>query len=211
MGLTEEDQSAERVSKQDKKRKDYAFWRQFNEKPSITPGCPGKVSKQDNVFCCLLGSWYQTWDTAAESVMVTAGTQAHSLWKTSQKFSNFVGKTSEGLVSLQKRTHTDSQEVQNRLEQCIRGDAEAPSLALYLMGPALLRVGRTQDQLVAPTVAGKLCPDHQDLKAVMLPSFAHPHSTSTDSLCECELKLIMQQLANSFQAVILTFKCRGMP
>ena len=24
-----------------KKRKDYAFWRQFNEKPSITPGCPG--------------------------------------------------------------------------------------------------------------------------------------------------------------------------
>ena len=27
-----------------KKRKDYAFWRQFNEKPSVTPGCPGKVS-----------------------------------------------------------------------------------------------------------------------------------------------------------------------
>ncbi len=103
MGLTEEDQSAERVSKQDKKRNDYAFWRQFDEKPSITTGCPGKVSKQDNVFCCLLGSWYQTWDTAAESVMVTAGTQAHSLWKTSQKFSIFVGKTSEGLVSLQEQ------------------------------------------------------------------------------------------------------------
>ena len=24
-----------------KKRKDYAFWRQFNEKPSVIPGCPG--------------------------------------------------------------------------------------------------------------------------------------------------------------------------
>ena len=24
-----------------KKRKDYAFWRQLNEKPSIIPGCPG--------------------------------------------------------------------------------------------------------------------------------------------------------------------------
>ena len=26
-----------------KKRKDYAFWRQFEEKPSVTPGCPGDV------------------------------------------------------------------------------------------------------------------------------------------------------------------------
>ncbi len=25
----------------EKERKDYAFQRQFNEKPSITPGCPG--------------------------------------------------------------------------------------------------------------------------------------------------------------------------
>ena len=25
----------------EKKRNDYAFWRQFNEKPSIIPGCPG--------------------------------------------------------------------------------------------------------------------------------------------------------------------------
>ena len=25
----------------EKKRKDYAFWRQFNEKPSVIPGCPG--------------------------------------------------------------------------------------------------------------------------------------------------------------------------
>jgi len=121
------------------------------------------------------------------------------------------GKPHKSLVFLLGKPLKALYPFKNRLEQCIRGDAEAPSLALYLMGPALLRVGRTQDQLVAPTVAGKLCPDHQDLKAVMLPSFAHPHSTSTDSLCECELKLIMQQLANSFQAVILTFKCRGMP
>ena len=28
----------------EKKRKDYAFWRQFNEKPSIVPGCPGNRS-----------------------------------------------------------------------------------------------------------------------------------------------------------------------
>jgi len=27
--------------KKEKKRKDYAFRRQFNEKPSIIPGCPG--------------------------------------------------------------------------------------------------------------------------------------------------------------------------
>ncbi len=26
----------------EKKRKDYAFWRQFNEKPSIIPGCPAR-------------------------------------------------------------------------------------------------------------------------------------------------------------------------
>jgi len=28
--------------RKEKKRTDYAFRRQFNEKPSITPGCPGK-------------------------------------------------------------------------------------------------------------------------------------------------------------------------
>ncbi len=28
---------------QEKKRKDYTFWRQLNEKPSIIPGCPGKL------------------------------------------------------------------------------------------------------------------------------------------------------------------------
>jgi len=29
------------LSGKEKKRKDYAFRRQFDEKPSITPGCPG--------------------------------------------------------------------------------------------------------------------------------------------------------------------------
>ena len=28
----------------EKKRRDYAFWRQFNEKPSIIPGCPGSAA-----------------------------------------------------------------------------------------------------------------------------------------------------------------------
>ena len=28
------------ANRKEKKRKDYAFWRQFNEKPSIIPGCP---------------------------------------------------------------------------------------------------------------------------------------------------------------------------
>ena len=28
------------LERKEKKRKDYAFRRQFNEKPSITPGCP---------------------------------------------------------------------------------------------------------------------------------------------------------------------------
>ena len=83
--------------------------------------------------------------------------------------------------SLLADKHIDSQEVEYRLEQRITGDAEAPSLALYPKGPALLRVVQTQDQLVAPPVAGKLCPDHQDLKVVMLPSFARPHSIFTDS------------------------------
>jgi len=27
--------------RKEKKRLDYAFWRQFNEKPSSIPGCPG--------------------------------------------------------------------------------------------------------------------------------------------------------------------------
>jgi len=30
-----------RGCRKEKKRKDYAFWRQFDEKPSIIPGCPG--------------------------------------------------------------------------------------------------------------------------------------------------------------------------
>jgi hypothetical protein len=28
---------------QGKKRKGYAFWRQFDEKPSVIPGCPGSA------------------------------------------------------------------------------------------------------------------------------------------------------------------------
>jgi hypothetical protein len=35
----------ERMEKK-RKRKDYAFRRQFNEKPSIIPGCPGE--RMDN-------------------------------------------------------------------------------------------------------------------------------------------------------------------
>ena len=35
------------VWKKRKKRKDYAFRRQFNEKPSIIPGCPGVWLQQD--------------------------------------------------------------------------------------------------------------------------------------------------------------------
>ena len=30
-----------KATKKGKKRKDYAFWRQCNKKPSIIPGCPG--------------------------------------------------------------------------------------------------------------------------------------------------------------------------
>ena len=29
---------------EEKERRDYAFRREFNEKPSITPGCPGNLS-----------------------------------------------------------------------------------------------------------------------------------------------------------------------
>jgi len=28
------------ITGKEKRRKDYAFWRQFNEKPSVIPGCP---------------------------------------------------------------------------------------------------------------------------------------------------------------------------
>ncbi len=31
------------IVRKEKKRKDYAFRRQFNEKPSIIPGCPGPI------------------------------------------------------------------------------------------------------------------------------------------------------------------------
>ncbi len=32
--------SRKEKKRKEKKSKDYAFWRQFNEKPSIIPGCP---------------------------------------------------------------------------------------------------------------------------------------------------------------------------
>ncbi len=32
----------------EKKRKDYTFWRQFHEKPSIIPGCPGYLPATNN-------------------------------------------------------------------------------------------------------------------------------------------------------------------
>jgi len=33
------------AERKEKQRKDYAFWRQFNEKPSIVLGCPGLLLK----------------------------------------------------------------------------------------------------------------------------------------------------------------------
>ena len=38
----------------EKKRKDYAFWRQFNEKPNIIPGCPGHTHKHYVCIAVLL-------------------------------------------------------------------------------------------------------------------------------------------------------------
>ena len=37
-----------------KERKDYAFRRQFNEKPSITPGCPGKRPQAACLKLCFM-------------------------------------------------------------------------------------------------------------------------------------------------------------
>ena len=31
------------IVRKEKKRKDYTFWHQFDEKPSIIPGCPGAM------------------------------------------------------------------------------------------------------------------------------------------------------------------------
>ena len=42
--------SSKAVKEKKKKRKDYAFQRQFNEKPDIIPGCPG----QEGSACCQL-------------------------------------------------------------------------------------------------------------------------------------------------------------
>ncbi len=38
------------TKEKEKKRKDYAFRRQFNEKPSIIPGCPGSAD-HSCTFC----------------------------------------------------------------------------------------------------------------------------------------------------------------
>ncbi len=35
---------------QEKKRKDYAFQRQFNERPSVIPGCPGRYTSTQALF-----------------------------------------------------------------------------------------------------------------------------------------------------------------
>jgi len=41
---------------EEKKRKDYAFRRQFNEKPSIIPGCPGLLAEASQHLLPLLQS-----------------------------------------------------------------------------------------------------------------------------------------------------------
>jgi len=47
-------------SRKEKKRKDYAFQRQFNEKPIIILGCPGWPQAQSHVYvdvsCCVWGA-----------------------------------------------------------------------------------------------------------------------------------------------------------
>ena len=40
----------------EKKRKDYAFWSQFNEKPSVILGCPGSIDAQACNNTCALCS-----------------------------------------------------------------------------------------------------------------------------------------------------------
>ena len=35
------------VSRKAKKRKDYTFWHQFTDKPSVIPGCPGSSLNAD--------------------------------------------------------------------------------------------------------------------------------------------------------------------
>ena len=43
---TQFNKKQEAQAQKEKKRKDYAFRRQFNEKLSIIPGCPGSSSPQ---------------------------------------------------------------------------------------------------------------------------------------------------------------------
>ena len=45
---------ASAVSRKDKTRKSYTFWHQFDEKPSIIPGCPGVLSVPDQPLVCIL-------------------------------------------------------------------------------------------------------------------------------------------------------------
>jgi len=40
---TRKEKKRKEKKRKEKKRKDYTFRRQFNEKPSIIPGCPGKM------------------------------------------------------------------------------------------------------------------------------------------------------------------------
>ncbi len=46
----------------EKKRKDYAFQCQFNEKPSIIPGCPGEECESHNQvqldICAFAEQWH---------------------------------------------------------------------------------------------------------------------------------------------------------
>ena len=68
-------QSEKRKEKK-KKRKDYAFWRQFNEKPSIIPGCPGL---QPDLFpdVCIWGDMMFTLDSMSQFMLVLLSTGAN--------------------------------------------------------------------------------------------------------------------------------------
>ena len=52
------------ILQKEKKRKDYAFQRQFNEKPSVIQGCPGPVLRV-YFLCCINTATLRTLDTAS--------------------------------------------------------------------------------------------------------------------------------------------------